>query len=61
MFGGTRPGVRVEAKALVHKCWKMVDHSPRQDGSDWLPGGKRFALTTGESVRRVDEIAFQIS
>lgn len=53
----TRPG---GAEVIVHEYWQMVDHSPRRNGTDWLPGRKRFVLATGEDLRRVDEYTFQI-
>lgn len=54
----TRPG---GAEAVVNEYWQMVDHSPRRNGTDWLPGPKRFALATGEAVHRVDEYTFQVA
>ena len=38
----------------------MVDTSARFDGSSWVPAGKRFALKTGEPVRKVDEGIYQL-
>jgi hypothetical protein len=53
----SRPG---GTQVVVNEYWQMVDHSPRRNGTDWLPGPKRFALETGEVVRRVDEYTFQV-
>ena len=39
---------------------QMVDHSPRLNGTDWLPGPKRFALHSGEVLRRIGDYTFQI-
>lgn len=52
-----RPG---GTEVVVHEYCRMVDHSPRRDGTDWLPGPKRFALATGEALRRIDEYTFQV-
>jgi hypothetical protein len=38
----------------------MVDHSALSNGTDFLPGGRRLALRTGEPVRRIDELVFQL-
>ena len=38
----------------------FLDHSPLRNGTDWIPGPKRFALETGEGLRRVDEYTFQV-
>jgi hypothetical protein len=46
--------------AVVNEFWEMVDHSPLRNGIDWLPGGRRYALQSGEPVRAVDEITFQL-
>jgi hypothetical protein len=48
------------AEVVLNEYWQMVDHSPRRNGTDWLPGPKRFALETSEGLRRVDEYTFQI-
>jgi hypothetical protein len=53
----SRPG---GTAVVVHEYWQMVDYSPRRNGTDWLPGPKRFSLETGEDVRRVDEYTFQV-
>ena len=53
----SRPGGAV---VVVNEYWQMVDYSPRRNGTDWLPGPKRFALGTGEVLRRVDEYTFQV-
>ena len=45
---------------IVNEYWQMVDHSPLRNGTDWLPGPKRFALENGEVLRRVDEFTFQV-
>ena len=45
---------------VVHEYWTMVDHSPLRNGAEWLPGPKRFALVSGEPVRRIDETTFQV-
>jgi hypothetical protein len=37
----------------------MVDHSLLRNGSDWVPGPKRFVLETGEGLRRIDDATFQ--
>ena len=44
----------------VNEYWQMVDYSPRRNGTDWLPGPKRFALEDGDALRRVDEYTFQV-
>ena len=46
---------------LVQEFWTMVDHSALRNGTDWLPGPKRFALSTGGAVRKIDETTFQIA
>ena len=53
----SRPG---GTQVVVNEYWQMVDHSPRRNGTDWLPEPKRFALETGEVLRRVDEYTFQV-
>lgn len=53
-----RPG---GSEVLIDEYWTMVDHSPRHDGSNFLPGPKRLALRTGETVHKLDEFAFQIA
>ena len=52
-----RPG---GTEVVIHEYCRMVDHSPRGNGTDWLPGPKRFAIQTGEPLRRVDESTFQV-
>lgn len=47
------------AEAVIHEYWQMVDHSLLRNGTDWLPGPKRFALSSGASLRRIDEFTFQ--
>jgi len=56
-FKTRRPGGGL---LVVDEFWEMVDHSPLSNGSDYLPGGKRFAVKGGEAVRRVDEAVFQL-
>ena len=53
-----RPG---GGEVLVDEYWTMVDHSPRHDGSDYLPGPRGLALRTGSTVQRLDECTFQIT
>ena len=53
----SRPGGAV---VVVNEYWQMVDHSALRNGTDCLPGPKRFALETGEVLRRVDEYTFQV-
>ena len=44
---------------LVDEYWEFVDLSPRQSGTDYVPGMKRFLLRTGEPVSVLDEGVFQ--
>jgi len=47
-------------QVVVEEHWDFVDVSPRQTGTDWAPGGKRFVLSTGETVYRIDDGVFQL-
>lgn len=53
----SRPG---RTEVVVYEFCQMVDHSPRRNGTDWLPGPKRFVLQSGEALRRIDDYTFQI-
>lgn len=53
-----RPGGQ---QVVIHEIWEFVDVSLRRDGTEWVPGGKRYALSTGETVHRIDEFAFQLA
>lgn len=57
-FRAKRPG---GAEVSIAEYWTMVDTSPRFDGSNMVPAGKRYALTTGEPLRKVDEGVFQLT
>ena len=46
-------------EVLVDEHWDFVDMSPRQSGTDYVPGQKRFMLRTGEPIRELEEETFQ--
>ena len=55
-FRARRPnGVEV----LVDEYWDFIDMSPRQSGTDYVPGMKRFMLRTGEPVSVLGEGTMQ--
>ena len=43
---------------VVEYC-QMVDHSPLRNGTDWVPGPRRYALESGQLLRKVDDATFQ--
>ena len=56
-YRARRPG---GTDAAVHEYCEMIDHSLLRNGSDWLPGAKRYALSTGEPLRPIDAGTFQL-
>lgn len=52
-----RPG---GVEVVVREFREMVDHGALRTGTDGLPGGRRYALSDGQEVRRLDEFTFQI-
>lgn len=46
---------------LIYEFWEFVDTSVRRTGTAWVPGGKRRALRTGETVRLLEEGVFQLT
>ena len=53
----TRPN---GGELLVDEYWDFVDTSPRRTGASYAPGMKRLASRTGEQVRQLDDMAFQL-
>lgn len=47
-------------EVLANEYWEMVDHSPFANGTGWLPGPRRYRLSTGEPLRWIDETTFQV-
>jgi len=46
-------------EVLIDEYWDFVDMSPRQSGTDYVPGMKHFVLRTGEPVSVLDEGVLQ--
>lgn len=48
-------------QVVIEEHWEFVDVSLRRTGTDWAPGGKRFALSKGECVHKIDDGVFQVA